>query len=168
MKIIKIVFIFLIFSINNAFAGTDSTKVKWDSPVNLRHFISGPLLGIQTGFGPHTNKLMLGLTSTFCSPNEEFALNIDNQFCFNTTNGRWMYDLTLSYRLPFWVSIAYSNEIFKKGKGEYIYSPGIGLSRDEGVYSIGAFMHRKGENSSFISARLIIRPFYLFALINNP
>ncbi len=50
MKTLVCLFIFLIYQTINVFAFTsaDSAKSKWDSPIKLKHFVSGPLFGIQT------------------------------------------------------------------------------------------------------------------------
>ena len=156
----------------------DRSIPKW---YRLRHFSSGVNLGYGTGIYDYSSEIYMGLSHTFCSSDESFAFNIDNSMIKNTVNGKWYFVNSISYRFNtgFITKIEYDEGIdlsiglssnIISNNNRLLYIPQIFFNHDVGLYLIGVF-YSFNNSYSFLptfGAKLMIRPFYLLQLLNNP
>ncbi len=171
-------FLSLILQLSITFAQKTDFYNLPDRPYRLKYFASGPHLGYELGGVVHANKIFCGYSNTYTSARERYSLSIDNSAVFNTANGNFSLINTLSFRIPLNIakkqsfanlwSVAYSLELEYLEKNTEFHQ-GIGLCYDVYLFSVGGFYYfnqNRNEQIKF-GVRLIIRPTYVFALINN-
>lgn len=176
MKSKAVIFIVVLISIvthlksQDTAQSLDLNRKKDESPFRLKKFSQGFNLGYEAGLNKFSNQLFTGHYITFCSSNERYALNIDSYLFYNARVNKFGLNSTFSYRLPNFFSLALSSDFYFGNKRLY-YRPGLGINYELGGFlAVGSYYYFQSNTSqlkSNIGLRLVLRPFYVLALINN-